>query len=94
MNIWQKLCIIISILIVIFITSIVLFICIYFKHTSNDNDCNNDFNIINEYTEQGVTFIKLYDNTSKVIYLFIKSNNQFTITPMYNSDGSLQLYKN
>lgn len=95
MNIWQKLCIVLSLIVSIFILIVILFVCIYFKRNDNlNNSVKNKFEIIDMYSKNNISFIEIYDTKSKVLYLIIESANKFAITPIFDSDGSLQLYNN
>ena len=95
MSIWQKLCILLSLIVSILVLGIILFVCLYFKNNYNDNPNNyikNKFEIVDKYNKNDISFIQIYDTKSEVLYLIIESANKFAITPLYNSDGSLQLY--
>lgn len=50
------------------------------------------FTIVKEW-DGFVKYKIVYANDTKVMYLICSSNNLFDITPLYNSDGTLQVYK-
>lgn len=53
---------------------------------------SNDFILIEENYDYSFNTYKLYDKETKVIYLYIVSGYQAGLTPLYNADGTLQLY--
>lgn len=51
------------------------------------------FTLIKEWDSDGDTFQIVYANDSKVKYLVWRGGDKGSITPLYNKDGSLQIYK-
>lgn len=52
---------------------------------------NKYFTIVNELDRFGKYKI-IYANDTRVIYLICVSGHHFGITPLYNADGTLQIY--
>lgn len=59
-----------------------------------DSELGGYFTVINEWYDGNGTYKIVYANDTKVMYLTIISANRSGITPLYNADGSLQIYKN
>lgn len=60
--------------------------------TTHQSYAEGYFTIIKEW--RGMCEYKIvYANDTKVMYLICSSNNLFDITPLYNSDGTLQVYE-
>lgn len=63
-----------------------------------DNDTQEEY-LGNYFTEITNWFVDskrcriVYANDTKVKYLVIESGYQFGITPLYNTDGALQVYE-
>lgn len=61
---------------------------------SESNDmCNGYFTIVTEWANVSSSYYIVYANDTKVKYLISSSGYKFGITPLYNSDGSLQVYE-
>jgi hypothetical protein len=55
---------------------------------------NGYFTIIKEWGSTSDTIYRLmYANDTKVIYFYMNSGYGKDITPMYNADGTLQIYE-
>lgn len=70
----------------------------YQEATSDTSTASNDlgngyFTIVTEWSDVGSTYYIVYANDTKVKYLISSSGYRFGITPLYNSDGSLQVYE-
>lgn len=62
--------------------------------TKNDTNKYIDLVIISEdYTNALGTTEVAYDRNTGVLYFVKLSGNQFGISPIYNSDGTVKLYK-
>lgn len=48
------------------------------------------FTVVKEWG--GGTYRIVYANDTKVMYLIVNSGNIYGITPLYNADGTLQIY--
>ena len=51
------------------------------------------FTLIKEWSDGGDIYKIIYANDTKVKYLFWGSGYRGGITPLYNADGSLQVYE-
>lgn len=51
------------------------------------------FTEIISWSEDGINYIMVYANDTKVKYLICQSGYKYGLTPLFNADGSLQLYK-
>ena len=51
------------------------------------------FTEIREWRADDSNYKIVYANDSKVKYLVVTCGNRYGITPLYNADGSLQLYE-
>ena len=51
------------------------------------------FTTVKEWEDKFDKYKIVYANDTKVMCLICSSNNLFDITPLYNSDGTLQVYK-
>lgn len=70
----------------------------YQEATSDTSTASKDlgngyFTIVTEWSDVGSTYYIVYANDTKVKYLISSSGYRFGITPLYNSDGSLQVYE-
>ena len=55
---------------------------------------NGYFTVIKEWgSTMSVEYKLMYANDTKVIYFYMNSGYGKDITPMYNADGTLQIYK-
>lgn len=50
------------------------------------------FTEVKSWETSNANFYILYANDTKVMYLVINGYRKFGITPLYNADGSLQVY--
>lgn len=53
---------------------------------------NGYFTVVTEWDAGGHVYRIVYANDTKVKYLIISGENRCGITPLYNSDGTLQVY--
>ena len=53
---------------------------------------NKYIDLVTIYKDNGCNTEVAYDKNTKVMYFFKRSSNQFGITPIYNSDGTVKLY--
>ena len=58
----------------------------------NDLFCNGYFTAINKWNDWHSNYYILYANDTKVKYFITYNGNKFGITPLYNADGTLQVY--
>lgn len=54
---------------------------------------NDDFVMIERKGDDHFSTYKVYDKETKVIYLYVVNYNAAGITPLYNADGTLQIYE-
>lgn len=54
---------------------------------------NGYFTVITKWENASYTYRIVYANDTKVKYLAISGGYQFGITPLYNADGTLQIYE-
>ena len=91
-----------SIMLVMFTILVICFITIAFSNLKSrakpDNSYEiNHFKMIDEYydRETKMTFKIFYDTSTFVKYAVVKDYaNNVNMTPLYNADGTLQLYDN
>ena len=51
------------------------------------------FAVVEEYYDSSVGFLYVvYDKDTKVMYYYIDSHYNHNLTPIYNSDGTIQVY--
>lgn len=65
------------------------------KYSDDDGHCVYSRFVVVEKSENpifGTTFV-VYDEDTKVMYYIIDNYNQCGITPIYNSDGTIKIYK-
>lgn len=63
-------------------------------NTNNKEDYGNGyFTVVTEWSENSRTYRIVYANDTNVKYLIVASGYQYGITPLYNTDGTLQIYK-
>ncbi len=60
---------------------------------SNDDFGNGYFTVITEWSDSSNNYKIVYANDTKVKYMIISSGYKMGITPLYNADGSLQIYE-
>lgn len=58
----------------------------------NDLFCNGYFTAINKWHDWHSNYYIVYANDTKVKYFIAYSGYKFGITPLYNADGTLQVY--
>ena len=61
----------------------------------NDSFCNGYFTVINKWHEWKYDYCIVYANDTKVKYFIaygVRTKSKFGITPLYNADGTLQVY--
>ncbi len=61
--------------------------------TLNNSVCGGYFTEIVEWEDIGGTYHVVYANDTKVKYFISKGTYKFGITPLYNTDGTLQVYE-
>lgn len=62
--------------------------------TSNKEDYGNGyFTVVTEWGQNSEIYRIVYDNDTNVKYLIVASGYQYGITPLYNTDGTLQIYE-
>ena len=59
----------------------------------NNEIAGGYFTEIQEWRSDDLNYKIIYANDSKVKYLVVTCSNKYGITPLYNADGSLQLYE-
>ena len=74
-----------------------IFGCTSYQETadiSQENDlfCNGYFTAINKWHDWHSRCCIVYANDTKVKYFIAYSGYKFGITPLYNADGTLQVY--
>lgn len=62
------------------------------RFADNKDFANEYFTIISEWGDFNTKYIIVYDNEEKVKYFVFHDVNASGITPLYNSDGTLQIY--
>lgn len=60
---------------------------------ANISFANGYFTRIKCWETMGVNYCIVYANDTKVKYFIAYANYKFGITPLYNADGSLQVYE-
>ena len=85
-------------------TAIIFILCItctacgktYQEVTGQDNTeyslCGNYFTVITVWDDSAATYRIVYAKDTKVKYFIAKSGYKFGITPLYNADGTVQVY--
>lgn len=51
------------------------------------------FTVIKEWNYDGEYYYTVYANDTHVMYLFIDGYRSYALTPLYNADGTLKIYK-
>lgn len=65
-----------------------------YSEPENDRDFGDGyFTVIQSWGGLGDDWYIVYANDTKVKYLIRWTGQQYAITPLYNSDGSLQVYE-
>lgn len=62
--------------------------------TKPDSFANGYFTVITEWGNSVEFYRIVYANDTKVKYLEFKNRHRGGITPLYNADGTLQIYDN
>ncbi len=86
----KKIGVFIALCLVMFLTG-----CSSKSETSKTNKLNeNNYLILITYTRVDGLYVRyLYDKETKVMYMTVSSYSEASITPLYNPDGTLRLYK-
>lgn len=63
------------------------------EYATDDSICGNYFTTITEWDDTTAYYKIAYAKDTKVKYLIIVSGYKFGITPLYNADGTLQVYE-
>lgn len=58
----------------------------------NELACGGYFTVINKWYNLNYDYRIVYANDTKVMYLIIDGYHVYGITPLYNADGTLQVY--
>ncbi|MBQ4530160.1 MAG: hypothetical protein IJA36_06060 [Lachnospiraceae bacterium] len=62
--------------------------------TNNQKDYGNGyFTTVTEWSDEYSQYYIVYANDTNVKYLIIEGRYQYGITPLYNADGTLQIYE-
>lgn len=65
----------------------------YQEAKSNKEDfCNGYFTVVEKWSGNGYEYRILYANDTKVKYIGIEYMHGFAVSPLYNADGTLQVY--
>lgn len=51
------------------------------------------FTVVKEWTYDSEHYYTVYANDTYVMYLFIDGYRSYALTPLYNADGTLQIYE-
>lgn len=83
---------------VVLITSLLILIScsnkIYDKAANVHKDYGNGyFTTIKKWGNDGMIYRIVYANDTGVEYMIVEGYRRFGITPLYNADGTLQIYK-
>lgn len=62
------------------------------NRSEKGNFGNGYFTELTKWSDSGYNYRIVYDNTTKVKYFLISGYYKFGITPLYNADGTLQIY--
>lgn len=63
------------------------------ESNSDDDFAGGYFTVISKWGDAISTYYIIYANDTKVKYFVKWHNSQFGITPLYNADGTLQIYE-
>lgn len=63
------------------------------RYKEGDEMFSDDFVLIEKKDDNNYNAYKLYDKETKVIYLFTSNGYSSGMTPLYNADGTLQIYE-
>lgn len=89
----KKLIVLLTIFILIF--SLVGCATTYQEATGKNDEedfCNGYFTVITKWDDDMGVYRIVYANDTKVKYITISSGYKFGISPLYNADGTLQIY--
>lgn len=59
---------------------------------SMEDFCNGYFTVVTKWSDNGYRYMIVYANDTKVKYIAIEYGYGFGISPLYNTDGTLQIY--
>ena len=62
-------------------------------NTTQKDMFNGYFTVVKEWSEHGARGYILYAKDTGVMYFYFYSNNGKAITPLYNANGTLQVYE-
>ena len=51
------------------------------------------FTVVKQWAYENEDYYTVYANDTHVMYLFIDGYRSYALTPLYNADGTLQIYK-
>ena len=51
------------------------------------------FTVVKEWAYENEYYYTVYGNDTHVMYLFIDGYRSYALTPLYNADGTLQIYE-
>lgn len=60
---------------------------------TNSDYANGYFTVVTEWNDSGNVYRIVYANDTKVKYLIFTGGNRYAMTPLYNTDGTLQVYE-
>lgn len=63
------------------------------ESNTNGSLCNGYFTKITEWEDAFSNYYIVYANDTKVKYFVMSSQTKSGITPLYNADGTLQIYE-
>ena len=63
------------------------------RQEPDDTYLNGRFTVIETHNDFDGSYMLVYANDTGVEYLVITNINRYGITPLYNADGSLQVYE-
>lgn len=69
--------------------------CTSYQEAADDSVCGGYFTVINKWHEWKYDYCIVYANDTKVKYFIaygVRTKSKFGITPLYNADGTLQIY--
>jgi len=94
---WSKVILVLVVTLVLPWVVIVLLISIWRKDL-NESKSVNTFGLISEENYEfenvyGKLYI-IYDSDTKVMYYYLKEDNNITLCPMYDENGNIMIYSN
>lgn len=67
-----------------------------YQEATGENDekdfCNGYFTVVAKWNDDMGVYRIVYANDTKVKYITISNGYKFGISPLYNADGTLQIY--